>query len=89
MSRLPATSAANLANDLEHALTVCEQQLADTVQQLEEANALIDGVRIARGIIRQQVDTLTRSAWSDRSSVRIRLDDYRTVLDLLDEVPGL
>lgn len=63
--------------------------LAEKVQELEEANAVIDACRNVRGIIRQQVDMLKRSAWSDQRSTQIRLDDYRTVLDLFDEVDGL
>lgn len=63
--------------------------LAEKVQELEEANAVIDACRNVRGIIRQQVRMLQRSAWSDQRSTQIRLDDYRTVLDLFDEVDGL
>lgn len=80
---------AEIANDATAEADVLRTEVADLLQQLEEANAVIDAVRGARGIIRQQVAMLERSAWSDRPSTRMRLDDYRTCLGLLDEVPGL
>lgn len=85
MTRTPA----EIANDADHALAISEATNADLLQQLEEANAVIDGCRNVRGIVRQQVRMLQRSAWSDQRSTQIRLDDYRTVLDLFDEVDGL
>ena len=48
MSRLAASSAANLANDLSHALDVAEATNADLLQQLEEAEVVIAKVRKVR-----------------------------------------
>ena len=45
MSRLAASSAANLANDLSHALDVAETSNAELLQRLEEAEAVIAKVR--------------------------------------------
>lgn len=76
-------------NAVEARNRVLEDENLALKQEIDEKDAVIDGCRNVRGIIRQQVSMLERSAWSDRSSVRIRLDDYRTVLDLLDEMDGL
>lgn len=48
MSRLAASSAANLANDLSHALDVAETTNAELLQRLEEAEAVIAKVRGVR-----------------------------------------
>lgn len=48
MSRLAASSAANLANDLSHALDVAETSNAELLQRLEEAEAVIAKVREVR-----------------------------------------
>ena len=48
MSRLAASSAASLANDLSHALDVAETTNAELLQRLEEAEAVIAKVREVR-----------------------------------------
>lgn len=89
MGRMDVDEKTREMNAIDERCRVLEDENLALKQELDEANAVIAACRNARGIVRQQVDMLKRSAWSDRASVRIRLDDYRTVLDLFDEVDGL
>ncbi len=62
--------------------------LAEKVQELEEANAVIDAVRSARGIMRQESSRLKRSALNSQPTAA-RLVAFDSCLALLDEVDGL
>lgn len=61
--------------------------LAEKVQELEEANAVIDAVRIARGVMRQESVDLARYRGGGLTAAR-RLA-FDNCVALLDEVDGL
>ena len=90
MSRLAASSVANLANDLSHALDVAEATNADLLQQLEEAEAVIAKVRK----VRARVAGWERGAEADAAGPygtrrEAEADAYGDVLWLLSKVDGL
>ena len=87
MSRLAASSAAELANDLSHALDVSETTNAELKQQLEEAEAVIAKVRGERRYI------ATRKAqhyerWNDTDS-KYNMAAYASYSDVLDRLDGI
>lgn len=90
MSRLAASSAANLANDLTHALDVAETSNAELLQRLEEADARaakVQGVR--RYVATRKAQHYER--WNDTDS---DIDSalygaYADVLARLDGIDGL
>ena len=76
-------SAADMANDLAHALSVSEATVADLQQQLEEANATIIAVRAVRDWAASR-----RRLHYDRSDAD-QAAAYALVLRMLDGVDGL
>ena len=91
MSRLAASSAANLANDLSHALDVAEATNAELLQQLEEAEARADKVRAVRQRIHDEASDMLvgRYIWTGDPEARGRYDALLFAQRLLDEVDGL
>lgn len=89
MSRLPATSAENLANELHRQLELVEFERDEAIRERDEAQAVIDRVRGVRGLLWQEVDRLGRSRRPADQIVVARLDATRTAVSLLDEVDGL
>ena len=91
MSRLPATSAENLANELHRALDVSEGTVADLQQQLEEANATIAAVRRVRDTLTEEADDILVGGeiWTGDAGQRAHYDTRRYAVALLDEVDGL
>ena len=90
MSRLAPSAAANLANDLSHALDVSETTNAELLQRLEEAEAVIAKVRGLRRYVngrkREHYDR-----WNDTDDAyeADRCGIYADVLDRLDGIDGL
>ena len=86
MSRLPATSAENLANELHRQLVIVEFERDEAIRERDEAQAVIDAVRDARLKIVAQINGINGNA-SRRE--RTRVAAFCRALRLLDEVDGL
>lgn len=86
MSRLPATSAENLANELHRQLELVEFERDEAIRERDEAQAVIDEVREARLKIVAQING-TSGDGSRRE--RTRVAAFCRALRLLDEVDGL
>ena len=88
MSRLAASSAANLANDLSHALDVSETTSAELLQRLEEAEAVIARVREVRDRMRPDPEGADDGGTPGMWELGFN-DATNHWLALLDEVDGL
>lgn len=81
--------AQELANDLAHALEVVEAERDEVIRERDEAQAVIDAVREARGVLTQERRRLERSVWPNDPAVVARLDAVRNAIGMLDGVDGL
>jgi hypothetical protein len=81
--------AQELANDLAHALEVVEAERDEAIRERDEAQAVIDAVREARGVLTQERRRLERSVWPNDPAVVARLDAVRNAIGMLDGVDGL
>ena len=90
MSRLAASSAANLANDLSHALDVAETTNAELLQRLEEAEAVITRVRKVRDGLRHSYEVFWADWGTPPDRYRIGMHDQaKNAVRSLDRIDGL
>jgi len=90
VSRLAPTARANLANELAHALDVSEATVAELVQRLEEAEAVIAGARKVRARV-ATAEEAGRRCWKSGGEIYVlgHTDALAQVAAWLDQVDGL
>lgn len=90
MSRLPATSAENLANELHRQLELVEFERDEAIRERDEAQAVIEQCRKVRQSLNRTL-TMHYRRWNedDRTEDAAACAAFTVAIGMLDKVDGL